>query len=274
MASSSVTGIHLEGAVPPGVRAGADPAPLDPPLRFATLAPSSTGVPLARGPVGTVVSVLAHAALVTLAVVVPLLMDVPPPDAEGAGVRAFFATPLELAPPPPPPPPPAAAKPVPRTQTPPSTRADAFVAPVVTPQTLPRSGLDLGVQGGVAGGVEGGVPGGVVGGVVGGLPDAPPPPLAPIRVGGGIKEPTKVRDVPPEYPPAAAQAGIEGVVVLECQISPQGRVTDVKVLRGAPLLDAAAVEAARQWVYTPTLMSGVPVPVIMTVTIRFDLHRR
>ena len=66
-------------------------------------------------------------------------------------------------------------------------------------------------------------------------------------------------------------ARIEGVVILECLISPQGRVSEVKVLRGVPLLEEAAVDAVRQWVYTPTLMDGVPVPVLMTVTVRFDL---
>ena len=62
-----------------------------------------------------------------------------------------------------------------------------------------------------------------------------------------------------------------GVVILECTISPQGKVTDVKVLRGIPLLDQAAIDAVKQWVYTPTLLNGVPVPVIMTVTVNFKL---
>jgi len=76
------------------------------------------------------------------------------------------------------------------------------------------------------------------------------------------------------YPDAALQAGVQGVAILECLISPQGRVTEVKILRGVPLLAEAAVGAARQWVYTPTLRDGVPVPVIMTVTVRFDLRER
>jgi protein TonB len=45
----------------------------------------------------------------------------------------------------------------------------------------------------------------------------------------------------------------------------------VRVLRGVPLLDAAAIDAVRQWEYTPTLVNGVPVPVIMTVTANFRL---
>src|SRR5205085_6135924 len=127
-----------------------------------------------------------------------------------------------------------------------------------------QSNEDLGVDGGVAGGVEGGVAGGVVGGVVGGLPDAPPPPTA-VRVGGQIKEPKKLKNVPPVYPPIAQQAHVQGVGILEATISPQGKVSDVKVLRSVPLLDEAAKEAVRQWVYSPTLLNGVPVSVIMTV---------
>jgi protein TonB len=120
-------------------------------------------------------------------------------------------------------------------------------------------------------GVVGGVEGGVVGGVVGGLPAAPPPPRA-VRVGGQIKEPHKLKDVRPVYPDIARSARVQGVVIMECTIDPQGKVTEVKVLRGIPLLDFAAVEAVRQWEYTPTLVNGVPVPVIMTVTVDFSLR--
>jgi len=102
-------------------------------------------------------------------------------------------------------------------------------------------------------------------------PDAPPPPMQAVRVGGQIKEPKKLKNVTPVYPDIAKQARVQGVVILECTISPQGKVTDVKVLRGIPLLDQAAVDAVKQWVYTPTLLNGVPVPVIMTVTVNFKL---
>ena len=91
------------------------------------------------------------------------------------------------------------------------------------------------------------------------------------RVGGEIKEPTKLKNVPPVYPDAAKQARVQGIVVLECTISPRGNVVDVKVLRGIPLLDQAAVDAVKQWIYTPTLLNNVPVPVIMTVTVTFKL---
>jgi periplasmic protein TonB len=219
------------------------------------------------------VSVLLHSAAAVLLVVLPILAGDQLPEPASA-VKAFFVEPMAAPPPPPPPPPPAPRAAVaPRTAPKPVVQENAFVAPVEVPQEIrPEEGLDLGVEGGVAGGVEGGVPGGVVGGVVGGLPDAPPPPpQQAVRVGGQVKEPRKLKNVAPVYPDIAKQARVQGVVILECTISPQGKVTDVKVLRGIPLLDQAAVEAVRQWVYTPTLLNGVPVPVIMTVTVNFKL---
>jgi protein TonB len=94
---------------------------------------------------------------------------------------------------------------------------------------------------------------------------------SPVRVGGSILEPRKVKNVSPFYPAAARAARVQGIVILECTIGRDGRVGSVKVLRGVPLLDAAAVEAVRQWVYEPTVLGGVPVPVIMTVTVNFKL---
>ena len=93
----------------------------------------------------------------------------------------------------------------------------------------------------------------------------------PVRVGAQVKEPRKLRHVTPRYPEIARAARVQGVVVLECLIDEQGRVKEVKLLRGLPLLDQAAIEAVKQWLYTPTLLNGVPVPVVMTVTVNFRL---
>jgi protein TonB len=117
-----------------------------------------------------------------------------------------------------------------------------------------------------------GAPGGVVGGLIGA--EQPARPVEPVRVGGEIREPSKLKHVAPIYPDVAVRGRVEGTVVLECLVSPQGRVASVKVLQGKPLLETAAVEAVRQWVYTPTLRDGVPVPLIMTVTVQFALPRR
>ena len=104
--------------------------------------------------------------------------------------------------------------------------------------------------------------------------EARPPaeaPLEAVRIGGSIPEPRKLKNVNPVYPPEAVQARVQGVVILECTIDPTGRVVKTKVLRGIPLLTEAAVAAVGQWEYTPTLLNGVPVPVIMTVVVTFGI---
>ena len=65
---------------------------------------------------------------------------------------------------------------------------------------------------------------------------------------------------------------MQGVVIIEATIGPTGRVQDASILRSIPLLDAAALEAVRQWEYTPTLLNGMPVPVLMTITVNFTLR--
>ena len=103
----------------------------------------------------------------------------------------------------------------------------------------------------------------------------PPPQVAgTYRPGGAIREPRKIRDSPAVYPEVARAAKIEGVVILEATIDERGVVTDARVLRSEPLLDAAALTALKQWRYTPTLLNGVPVRVLMTVTFRFSLGDR
>jgi protein TonB len=95
------------------------------------------------------------------------------------------------------------------------------------------------------------------------------PAQQPLRVGGHVQAPRKIRHVDPVYPDLARRAGVSGIVILECVIDREGRIRSVEVLRGQPLLDAAAVDAVRQWTYRPTLLNGVPVEIVMTVTVRF-----
>ena len=92
---------------------------------------------------------------------------------------------------------------------------------------------------------------------------------APVRVGGQIKPPTKIKDVKPVYPAIARSARVAGAVVIEATIGEDGKVVDAKVVRSIPLLDQAALDAVQQWEYMPTLLNGVPVPVLVTVTINF-----
>jgi protein TonB len=218
-----------------------------------------------------------HALLIVTVVIVPTLLYEAIPE-PGAAVKAFFSTPLEIAPPPPPPPPPAPAaaarvvRPAPVEHR--ALDPGAFVVPIEVPdQIRPEEGPDLGVEGGVPGGVEGGVPGGVVGGVVGGLLGslAPPPPVKVVRIGGQIIAPKLVKKVPPEYPAIATQGRISGIVILEAQVGVNGHVKTARVLRGHPLFDEAAVTAVLQWRYKPLLLNGEPTEFILTVTILFNL---
>ena len=106
------------------------------------------------------------------------------------------------------------------------------------------------------------------------VPDPPPPVRqAPVRSGQGVREPRKIVDVPPIYPPIALNARIEGAVILEAVINERGEIERVKVLRSQPLLDDAAVSAVRRWRYTPTLLNGAPVSVLLTITINFTLSK-
>jgi protein TonB len=91
-----------------------------------------------------------------------------------------------------------------------------------------------------------------------------------VRIGGEIKQPTKIRDVKPVYPPIARQAGVTGVVILEVVIDADGNVAEGRVLRSIPLLDQAALDAVKEWKYVPTQLNGTPTPVIMTVAVNFS----
>jgi TonB family protein len=94
---------------------------------------------------------------------------------------------------------------------------------------------------------------------------------AAVRVGGKVRPPKKIKDVKPVYPEAAKTARVAGIVIIEATIGADGKVIDAKVLRSIPMLDQAAINAVRQWEFTPTLLNGAPVPVVMTVTINFTL---
>jgi TonB family protein len=114
--------------------------------------------------------------------------------------------------------------------------------------------------GGVMGGVVGGVMGGVVGEGAGAplkLTSAPPPKL--------------IKQVDPIYPEEARKAGVEGTVIFEATTDIYGRIQGYKVLRSIPLLDQAAIDALKQWVYEPVIINGKPIPVSFTIMVRFTL---
>ncbi|UCE20935.1 MAG: energy transducer TonB [Candidatus Aminicenantes bacterium] len=147
----------------------------------------------------------------------------------------------EILPPPPPPPPPPRKK---GTQTP-------------TPPPSPKKG-----------------------------PQPPPPPKPPppptekelkefakgaVVAIGEIRPPRLIKEVPSIYPKIAKQARVEGTVVLGVRTDAKGRVTEVKVLKSIPLLDQAAADAVRQWIYEPFISEGKATPVVFSVSITFKL---
>ena len=79
-------------------------------------------------------------------------------------------------------------------------------------------------------------------------------------VAGGIRGPSNA---------SRRQAKHSGIVILELALDVNGSVTDARVLRSIPLLDAAAIEAVRQWQYEPMMMNGKPIPIRLTVTVPF-----
>jgi protein TonB len=170
-----------------------------------------------------------------------------------------------------PPPPPSRTT---RAPQPASTSAAPIEAPAaITAETgrereppagpMNPTGVEYGVPG--APGLEP-IPGATV------PPPPPPPPPAPVRLHSGIQPPRKIVDVSPQYPALARAAHQQGVVILETVIDKEGAVETVRVLRGYPLLDQAAIDAVRQWRFAPALLNGQPVPVVMTVTVNFTLQ--
>ena len=113
-------------------------------------------------------------------------------------------------------------------------------------------------------------------------PVAAPPPLtgplvvqnhpnAPVSVGGDVQMAKVIRKVLPEYPALARQARISGVVHLVGIISKDGKIENLQLVSGPPLLAHAAIEAVRQWLYKPTLLDGMPVEVIAPIEVKFIL---
>jgi len=130
-----------------------------------------------------------------------------------------------------------------------------------------------GVIGGVPGGVPGGSMGGVIGSVLSSTPVAVPKIATPqrVRVSSGVVSGLLVRKVNPVYPPLARQARIQGVVILQAEISKDGNIENLQLISGHPMLAPAAIDAVKQWKYRPYLLNGEPVEVETQVQVNFTL---
>jgi protein TonB len=135
--------------------------------------------------------------------------------------------------------------------------------------------------GGVVGGVPGGIPGGQLGGVIGIIratsSTAAVPKLAVperperARISQGVTRGRLLLKVEPKYPPIARGARAQGQVVLSAIISKPGKIEDLALLSGHPLLVPAAIEAVKQWRYRPYLLNDGAVEVVATITVTFLL---
>ena len=250
-----------------------------------------------RGPAGkrlwtTGLGMTGEAIALVLAVLVPMVSPEVLP-------RQALAAWLYQPPPVPPGPPPAAARVQPaRTVVRPyrpladgPLRAPAAVPrniPILLPDEPPAD-TRASVVGGLGDGRAGGVPGGLLPSILSQVAEPVPyvrpaethaaaaaniAPAKPIRlVLGGVVDPARIIHRPmPQYPPLAKTARIEGEVRLMGVIGVDGRMRELTVLSGHPLLVNAALDAVRQWIYKPTYLNGSPVEVQAPIIVTFHLN--
>jgi protein TonB len=227
----------------------------------------------------TILSFTLQALLVSVLVLLPLVFT------EALPTRMLETTLVAPPPPPPPPPPAAAASAAPRKVEDTQVKSELEV-PVRIPQKVamlresmpnaeagsapPSTGA---VVGGVSGGVEGGTIGGVMGGVLNSVGSAIPKLAAPnrVKVSSGVTQGLLMHQVKPEYPPVARNSRVEGTVVLAAVVGKDGKVKDVRVISGQPMLAQAAERAVRQWKYKPYMLNGQPVEIDTTINVNFKL---
>src|SRR6266567_2791125 len=221
----------------------------------------------------SIVSFAIQLMIIGVMVLIPLIFT----EALPKGQMMF----LLVAPPPPPPPPPPAAAVVHVKQIQTDIVNGELRTPTKIPQKVkmiqedeaPPAMATTGVVGGVPGGVPGGSMGGVMGSILSSAPVAAPKIATPtrVRVSSGVSTGLLIRKVPPTYPPLARQARIQGVVILQAQISKDGSIQNLQLISGHPMLAPAAIEAVKQWKYKPYLLNGEPVEVDTQVQVNFTL---
>ena len=232
-------------------------------------------------------SLMVHSVLLAVVLLIPLVYYQGLPQYELLTVLAAAPRPLPPpGPPSPPAPPPPAGGEVQIVRLDP----DKFMEPTEIPEEIPPPSEEIpivsihnwgppgGIPGGVQGGSENGGPNwafdGLWAGGLGTVPPPPPPPepREPIRVSNGVQNSRLINRVDPVYPELAKRARVSGIVLLQVTVDEQGLVAGIKLIRGHPLLNQSAIDAVSQWMYSPTLLSGEPVPVIATVTVNFLLR--
>lgn len=124
--------------------------------------------------------------------------------------------------------------------------------------------------------------GGVLGDILGTPPEGAPPPISnkpkdapqpagPMRLTSSLAAANLIYKVVPAYPPLAKTARVQGTIEFSAVIGKDGRIKNLQVARGHPLLIQAATDAVLQWRYHPTLLNGVPVEVATQIVVNFRL---
>jgi periplasmic protein TonB len=221
-------------------------------------------------------SLVLHALLIAAVIVVPLLR------AE-ANLPAFKSTEVRIVSPILPGVPPAGhgkghgkiTKPGEGKPKPSDPRGPAVLtAPIEVPTTIVEEDPTIGIPGEGSGpGVEGGAGDGSEPWEIGDeiKPDEINPAAVPITT---VRPPRLIKRVNPEYPPIAIVSRVSGKVEIVASTDIYGRVNEARVTSGNALLNGAALEAVKKWIYEPYLVNGIPRPVRFTVTITFSLETR
>ena len=233
----------------------------------------------------TVLSVIIQCLLLGTIILIPLWFTDALPQQQ---LVTFLA-----APPPPPPPPAAPAAPDEATRKVVKVASDIANGQLRTPGQIPQkiqmikedeAPPQIASGAGVVGGVPGGIPGGQLGGVIGGIisstssmatlpkPATILPAVQRVRISPGITTGLLSFRTEPIYPSIARAAHIQGAVVLTAIIDKDGKIDNLQLVSGHPLLAPAAIDAVRQWRYKPFLLNGQPVEVETTVTVTFRLQ--
>jgi protein TonB len=240
----------------------------------------------------TCAGITGQAILVGATLLVPLIWPAALPQ-----IQSYINIVAPGPPPPPPPPPSQGATVRPRGEVRPFHPA-AITIPVLIPDRVlhivedpPEIGPTnsrIGVPGGTGAGGEDAIVGSIMASARAAVPppqarvverqpqSAPVVETAPIRVpaGGQVQLGAPIHRVDPVYPRTAISMRVEGVVEIEAVVGVDGRIREMKARSGHPFLIPAALEAVRQWVYTPTLLNGRPVEVISPIIVTFRLGNR
>lgn len=228
-----------------------------------------------RNPAKMAVSVLIHAVLIALLLIIPVFFATNTLNLQKYEPTYVFTPPkitLRAAAPAA-----AAAKASQSAVQTPQIAQRTFVAPQSIPKAVAAVSENVAAPDlNDAGGVPGGVPGGVLGGVLGGTGTIPGPPVPKngngvVRVGGNVRPPELIQRIAPEYPPVARAGHVQGTVVIDAVIDATGNVVSEHAVSGPGLLIPAALSAVQQWKYQPTYLNGKPVELAMEVTVSFHL---